>query len=73
MPPLDATPRALAIQTAIHRAQSADTKFRTAMEMSDFTHELVKAALRKERPELTETELQCALIERLYGERRRPV
>jgi hypothetical protein len=65
----DTTDRARAIQTAIHRSQSAAVKFKAAVEMSDFTHKLAEAGLRQRIPGCAEADLPRLLAEVLYGRR----
>lgn len=69
-PPRDTTAQAYAIQTAILRSLTPAEKFQAACEMSNFTHELALAGLRRQRPELTESELPRVLAELLYPPRK---
>jgi hypothetical protein len=69
MPPIDTTDRAHAIQTAIHRSQSAAAKFKAALEMSDFTHKLAEVGLRQRVPGCAESDIPRLLAEILYGRR----
>lgn len=69
--PLDTSPRARAIQTAIHRAMSADRKFRTAIDMSDFARKLAEAGFRQRHPDCPEADVRRRLAEELYLNRRR--
>jgi len=71
MPVRDTTARAQAIQTAIFRSLRPAERFRSAIEMSDFTHKLAEAGLRQRRPECDEDQIPRLLAEILYLHRER--
>lgn len=66
MPVRDTTPNALAIQVAIHRRQTPAQRLQSAMEMSDFTHELAVAGLKQRNPSASDTETKRLLANVLY-------
>jgi hypothetical protein len=73
MPLRDASSAAQALQAAIHRGQTPAQRLSTAMEMSDFTHDLALAGVRRRNPACTESEAARILAELLYaGQRRLP-
>jgi hypothetical protein len=67
MPLRDATPAALALQAAIHRRQTPAERFRTAVDMSDFAHNLALAGVKRRNPGYTERETTQSLVESLYA------
>jgi len=70
MPIRDVSVAAQALQAAIHRRQTPAQRLRTAMEMSDFTHELALAGVKRRNPACTESEATRVLAEILYAGKR---
>ena len=66
MPPRDTSERAYAIQTTILRSLSPAQRFKSAVEMSDFTHELALAGLRMRRSDCTDANINRLLAETLF-------
>jgi len=71
MPPRDTTAAAQALQASIHRRQTPAQRLRSAIEMSDFTHNLALAGLKLRNPTCTETDATFLLAEILYGCKRK--
>jgi len=66
MPPRDTSKRAYEIHTAILRSLSPGQKFKSAVEMSDFTHKLALAGLRTRRSDCTDANVNRLLAETLF-------
>jgi hypothetical protein len=71
MPLRDATPAAQALQAAIHRSQTPTQRLRSAIEMSDFTHNLALTSVKLRNPACTEEQATYLLAEVLYGHKRK--
>jgi hypothetical protein len=65
--PFDTTPEAAELQIRAYREMTSAGRLRIALELSDLTHSLAVAGIRRANPELSEEEAYCSLSERLYG------
>ena len=66
MVPLDTTPEAAALQLQAYREMGPAGRLRIALELSDFTHTLAVAGIRRRHPELSEEQARRKLAEMLY-------
>lgn len=66
----DTSLEAAELQDEIHRRFSPSERLRMTIEMSEFARALSRAGLRGRSPELTEAELDDAMLDQLYGFRR---
>jgi hypothetical protein len=66
MVPLDTTPEAAALQLQAYREMGPGGRLRIALELSDFTHALAVAGIRRRHPELSEEQARRKLAELLY-------
>lgn len=66
MVPLDTTPEAAALQLQAYREMGPAGRLRIALELSDFTHTLAVAGIRRRHPELSEEQARRKLAELLY-------
>jgi len=71
MPLRDTTPAAQALQASIHRGQTPAQRLRSAIEMSDFTHNLALAGVKRRNPACTEMQATYLLAEILYARKRK--
>jgi hypothetical protein len=62
----DTSERAAAIQAQLQRSLSPEDSVRLALRFSDFACEFARATLRQRYPDLTETEINRALIRQLH-------
>ena len=65
--PLDTTPEAAEIQIRAYREMDLGGRLRIALELSDFTHSLAVAGIRRANPELSDEEARHELAVRLYS------
>jgi hypothetical protein len=70
MVPRDTTSSAARLQEEIHRRFTPGERLRMAFEMSEFARSLSRAGLKNRHPELTDAELDDAMLQQLYGFRR---
>jgi hypothetical protein len=63
----DTTPKAAAVQAAVHRKLSGVQRLMTALEMSIMVRELSAARLRRDHPEWSERELERELLRYAFG------
>jgi hypothetical protein len=63
---LDTTPAAAALQLQAYRELGPAGRLRIALELSDLTHAMAIAGIRRRHPELSETEARRKLAEQLY-------
>ncbi len=71
MPLRDTTPAAQALQDSIHRRQTPAQRLRSAIEMSDFTHNLALEGVKRRNPACTETQAAYLLVEILYSRKQK--
>lgn len=64
---LDTSPEAAALQLQAYRELGPAGRLRIALELSDFTHALAVAGIRRRHPELSEPDARRKLAEMLYG------
>jgi hypothetical protein len=65
--PLDTTAAAAELQLEAYRAMALADRLKIALELSDLTHALAVAGIRRHDPECSEEEARRRLAERLYG------
>jgi hypothetical protein len=65
--PLDTTAAAAELQLEAYRAMGLADRLKIALELSDLTHALAVAGIRRQDPECSEEEARRRLAERLYG------
>jgi len=67
MPLRDTTPEAQRLQVAIHQRLSPSERFASAIEMSNFAHELAAATLKRREPGCPDEEVMRRLASVLYS------
>jgi hypothetical protein len=70
MAPGDTTAAAYALQLTIHQRMTTAQRLQSAIELSNFAHDLAAAGLRRREPSLAEPEIPRRLAEILYGRKR---
>lgn len=65
--PLDTTPEAAALHEESLRKLGNAGRLRIALELSDFTHAMAVAGIRRNHPEYSEEDARRKLAEMLYG------
>ena len=66
MPLRDTTPEAKAVQVAAYRRLTAAQRLQRAIELSDFTHRMALAGLKRRYPTCSDEEANRVLAETLY-------
>jgi hypothetical protein len=69
--PRDSTPQAQMLQLSIHRSLLPGQRLESAVEMSNFTHQLAATSLRKRLPDCSDQELMRRLADVLYSRKSR--
>jgi hypothetical protein len=64
---LDTSPEAAALQLQAYRELGPAGRLRIVLDLSDFTHALAVAGIRRRYPELSEVDARRKLAEMLYG------
>jgi hypothetical protein len=67
MLPHDTTPAAAALHEEAQRRLGRSGRFRIALELSDLTHALAAAGIRRRNPEYTDEQARQELARVLYG------
>jgi hypothetical protein len=66
-PPFDTTAEAATLHEQAYRELGLAGRLRIAMELSDLTHALARAGIRRRYPECSDQDARRRLAERLYG------